>query len=78
MPHAGHENGCHFALGYAGHGVALASYLGTRTGESLDSWDDRPFRSRTSVSGPPLGLDWSRPGLLSLVAAWYRFLDWIN
>src|SRR5215469_1124742 len=29
MPHAGVINGIHFAVGYAGHGVAMATYLGT-------------------------------------------------
>src|ERR1041385_3203487 len=27
MPHCGQINGIHFALGYAGHGVAMATYL---------------------------------------------------
>src|SRR5262249_2128778 len=30
MPHAGQTNGMHYALGYAGHGVAMATYLGSK------------------------------------------------
>ncbi len=33
MPHAGQIDGMYYALGYAGHGVALATYLGTRMAE---------------------------------------------
>ncbi len=35
MPHAGTLDGVHYALGYAGHGVAMASYLGTQLGRQL-------------------------------------------
>ena len=28
MPHAGQLGGLHYAIGYAGHGVAMATYLG--------------------------------------------------
>ena len=35
MPHAGRLDGVHYALGYAGHGVALATWLGARMGDAL-------------------------------------------
>ncbi len=35
MPHAGRLDGVHYALGYAGHGVALSTWLGARMGEAL-------------------------------------------
>ncbi|HEU4954452.1 MAG TPA: FAD-binding oxidoreductase, partial [Gemmatimonadales bacterium] len=35
MPHAGRLNGVHYALAYAGHGVALATWLGARMGDAL-------------------------------------------
>jgi glycine/D-amino acid oxidase-like deaminating enzyme len=78
LPHAGKIDGYHYALGYAGHGVALATYLGTRMGETLgsSSVDAIPF-VRAPFPGAPLGLHWGKPGFLRLAAAWYRFLDWV-
>lgn len=79
LPHAGRIEGCHYALGYAGHGVALATWLGTRMGESLgtDAVDRNPF-ARVPFPGAPLGMHWGKPGFLRLAAAWYKFLDWIS
>jgi glycine/D-amino acid oxidase-like deaminating enzyme len=79
MPHAGQIDGCHHALGYAGHGVALATYLGTRMGEALGASgvDDIPF-ARLPFPGAPLGLYRERPWFLPFVAAGYKLLDWIS
>lgn len=76
LPHAGKIDGYHYALGYAGHGVALATYLGTRVGEALgrNGLDANPF-VQVPFPGAPLGLHWGKPGFLRLAAAWYRFLD---
>src|SRR5262249_8765472 len=35
MPHAGRIDGMHYSLGYAGHGVAMATYLGTKIAEQM-------------------------------------------
>jgi len=35
MPHAGRMQGIHYAYGYAGHGVSIASYLGKEVGEMI-------------------------------------------
>lgn len=76
MPHAGSMDGYHYALGYAGHGVALASYLGTRVGEALGSREMKanPF-VQLPFPGAPLGLHSGKNGFLRLAAGWYRFLD---
>ena len=78
MPHAGEINGIHFALGYAGHGVAMATYLGSKiaermSGESVDTaFEKIPF------PGAPLGLYNGRPWFLPLAGAYYKVLDWIS
>lgn len=78
MPHAGRLDGLWFALGYAGHGVALASYLGTTLAELVmgggRALADHPF-ARLPFPGAPLGLYDGRPWFLPLAEAWYRFLD---
>jgi glycine/D-amino acid oxidase-like deaminating enzyme len=79
LPHAGRVEGYHYALGYAGHGVALATWLGTRMGETLGTQAvaEIPF-ARVPFPGAPLGMHWGKPGLLRLAAAWYKCLDWIS
>jgi glycine/D-amino acid oxidase-like deaminating enzyme len=78
MPHAGRLDGIHYALGFAGHGLALATYLGTRMGESIGraGLEEIPF-ARLSFPGAPLGLYRGRPWFLALAAAWYKFMDWV-
>jgi glycine/D-amino acid oxidase-like deaminating enzyme len=79
MPHAGQLEGFHFALGYAGHGVALATHLGTLVGEELgrDAACATPFAS-IPFPGAPLGLYSGQPWFLPMVAAWYKILDWVG
>src|SRR5207249_3778696 len=35
MPHAGQTGGIYYSLGYAGHGVAMATYLGSKIAEQI-------------------------------------------
>jgi glycine/D-amino acid oxidase-like deaminating enzyme len=76
MPHVGQVEGYYYALGYAGHGVALASLLGTQVGETLGTatLGASPF-AQLSFPGAPLGLHWGKAWFLNMAAAWYRFLD---
>jgi len=76
MPHVGAAEGLHYALGYAGHGVAMATYLGSLLGARLAGEPaESPFE-RLPFPGAPLGLYDGRPWFLPLVGAWYRLLDW--
>ncbi len=78
MPHAGQSEGVHFALGYAGHGVALATYLGVRVAEALcGDAVDNPF-TELAFPGAPLGLYNGNPWFLPLAEAWYRWLDLVS
>lgn len=71
LPHAGRLDGVHYALGYGGHGVALATWLGTRMGEALAGRGDIPDL------GPlrPVPLYGGWPWFLPLVDAYYRARD---
>jgi glycine/D-amino acid oxidase-like deaminating enzyme len=78
MPHAGQLDGLHYALGYAGHGVAMATYLGTKLGQQIaGEADENPFAG-LPFAGAPLGLYRERPWFLPFVGAWYKVLDWIS
>ncbi len=78
MPHAGQLDGMYFAVGYAGHGVAMATYLGSKVGERIaGAQDDNPFAA-IPFPAAPLGLYNGRPWFLPLAGAWYKFLDWVS
>ena len=78
MPHAGEINGIHFALGYAGHGVAMATYLGSKIAERMSGERvEVPFE-KIPFPGAPLGLYNGRPWFLPLAGAYYKVLDWIS
>jgi glycine/D-amino acid oxidase-like deaminating enzyme len=78
MPHAGQMDGIHYALGYAGHGVAMATYLGTKIAEQISSGvSDNPYAD-IAFPGAPLGLYDGRPWFLPFAGAYYKMLDWIS
>lgn len=77
MPHAGELDGLFYALGYAGHGVAMATYLGTKIAAVISGdAHANPFEG-LPFPRAPLGLYNGRPWFLPLGAAWYKFLDWV-
>ncbi len=78
MPHAGELDGLFYALGYAGHGVAMATYLGAKMAAVISG--DRHANPFEGLPFPraPLGLYNGRPWFLPLGAAWYKFLDWVS
>ena len=78
MPHAGEIDGMYYAVGYAGHGVAMATYQGQKIAEMMAG--DNPENPFTEISfpGAPLGLYNGKPWFLPLAGAWYKVLDWIS
>jgi len=78
MPHAGRMDGMYFSVGYAGHGVAMATLLGRKMAEAiLTGRDENPFAG-LEFPGAPLGMYNGKPWFLPLAGAWYKFLDWVN
>jgi glycine/D-amino acid oxidase-like deaminating enzyme len=79
MTHVGEIDGIYYSLGYAGHGVAMATYLGKTVAEALIKGDieKHPFAS-FAFPGAPLGLYNGFPWFLPLAGAWYKVLDWLE
>ena len=78
MPHAGQLDGIYFAVGYAGHGVAMATYQGQKMAEWIvGGKNENPFVG-IPFPGAPLGLYNGNPWFLPLAGAWYKFLDWVS
>lgn len=74
MAHVGQHEGLHYAMGYCGSGIGMASYLGMRLGQQLvgdpdgaTAFDNLPFPTRPLYFGKP----WFLPS----VVRWYRFRD---
>jgi glycine/D-amino acid oxidase-like deaminating enzyme len=78
LPHAGEFDGVHYALGYAGHGVAMATYLGQIMGEKLSGGEDNNPFAGLPFPGAPLGLYNGQPWFLPFAGAYHKVLDWIS
>jgi glycine/D-amino acid oxidase-like deaminating enzyme len=78
MPHAGQLEGMYYAVGYAGHGVAMATYQGQKIAELMAG--DKPENPFVGIPfpGAPLGLYNGKPWFLPFAGAWYKVLDWVS
>jgi glycine/D-amino acid oxidase-like deaminating enzyme len=78
MPHAGQLNGMYYSVGYAGHGVAMATYQGQKIAELMSG--DKPENPFVGIPfpGAPLGLYNGKPWFLPFAGMWYKFLDWVS
>jgi len=78
MPHAGQMDGMYYAVGYAGHGVAMATFQGQKIAELMaGDQPDNPFAG-IPFPGAPFGLYNGKPWFLPLAGAWYKVLDWVS
>mgnify|MGYP001117553423 CR=1 FL=1 len=74
LAHIGCHEGVHYAMGYCGSGVSMASYLGTRIGQQVL---DRP-EGRTALDAvrfPTRPLYTGTPWFLGPTVAFYRLRD---
>jgi len=79
MTHVGEMDGIYYSLGYAGHGVAMASHLGKTVAEAMldGNIKDHPFAA-FDFPGAPLGLYNGFPWFLPFAGAWHKILDWVE
>ena len=79
MTHVGETDGIYYSLGYAGHGVAMATYLGKTVAEAMlhGTIKEHPFNLFPFASAP-LGLYTGFPWFLPLAGAWHKILDWVE
>ena len=74
LSHIGKYDGVHYAMGYCGSGVGMASYLGTRAGQQVlgreegrTALDGLGFQTRPLYTG--------KPWFLPITVAYYRWRD---
>ena len=76
MPHIGKTNGIYYAFGYGGHGLSIATYLGTEIGLMLAGKKDRsPFME---IPHHTTFFYRNRPWFIPFAARYFRFLDWVS
>ncbi len=76
LPHAGLVDGIHYAIGYGGHGIALATYLGTHVGECLlGRQADTPFHDLRFEAIPLYN---GRPWFLPFAGLYCRWKDLVS
>ncbi len=67
-------NGIHYAVGFGGHGVAVATYLGTEMGLILaGKKQSTPF---AEIPQQTMFFYRHNPWFLPFAAWYYRFMDW--
>jgi glycine/D-amino acid oxidase-like deaminating enzyme len=78
MPHVGKIADMYFAAGYAGHGVAAATWFGHKlAGVLCGDANDNPFDG-IKFPSPPIGLRSGNTWALPLAGAWYKLLDFLT
>ena len=78
MPHAGKIDGMYFAAGFAGHGVAAATWFGAKLAAQIcGDPSEIPFDG-IKFPAAPLGLRSGNTWALPLAGAWYRLLDFFT
>jgi glycine/D-amino acid oxidase-like deaminating enzyme len=76
MPHIGRVDGIHYAFGYCGHGLSIATYVGTEVGKLLAGQISRsPFQE---IPEDVRFFYRNRPWFLPFAAQYYRFKDVIS
>jgi glycine/D-amino acid oxidase-like deaminating enzyme len=76
LVHAGEHDGVYYAMGYSGHGVQMATYMGHQMAEYMSGvpeaniWRDFEFRRIPGHFGPP----WFLP----FAGAYYKFKDRVS
>jgi len=76
MVKAGQHDGVYYSMGYAGHGVQMATYMGRQMAEYMSGvpeaniWRDFTFRRIPGPFGPP----WFLP----VAGAYYKFKDRVS
>jgi len=75
MPHAGKIDGMYFAAGFAGHGVAAATWFGAKLAARIcGDPSEIPFDG-IKFPAAPIGLRSGHTWALPFAGAWYRLLD---
>ncbi len=74
LAHAGKHDGLHYAMGYCGSGVSMASYFGMRIGQQILGVEANKL-GMDSITFPTRPLYTGNPWFLAPTVAYYRWRD---
>jgi glycine/D-amino acid oxidase-like deaminating enzyme len=78
MPHSGKIDGMYFAAGFAGHGVAAATWFGAKLASVIcGDKNEIPFDG-IKFPAAPFGLRSGNTWALPFAGAWYKILDFFT
>ena len=76
LPRAGEHEGLHYAMGYSGHGVQMATHMGQVMAEVMGGAPEaNPF---ADLSWPAIPGHLGKPWFLPMVGLYYRVQDWLK
>jgi glycine/D-amino acid oxidase-like deaminating enzyme len=76
LPRAGEHDGLFYAMGYSGHGVQMATYMGACMAQVMGGHPAaNPF---DGLSWPAIPGHLGKPWFLPVVGAWYRVQDMLH
>jgi glycine/D-amino acid oxidase-like deaminating enzyme len=78
MPHAGKMDEMYFATGFAGHGVAAATWFGAKLAGMISGENDSTPFAGIPFRAAPIGLRSGHTWALPLAGLWYRILDFFT
>ena len=78
MPHAGKLDEMYFATGFAGHGVAAATWFGAKLAGMISGENDTTPFAGIPFRAAPIGLRSGHAWALPLAGLWYRMLDFFT
>lgn len=73
LPRAGEHDGLHYAMGYSGHGVQMATHMGAAMAKVMGG--DTAANPFADLAWPPIPGHLGKPWFLPMVGAWYRLQD---
>ena len=76
IPHLGLKNGIHFCTGCNGSGIAMMTYLGKKTAQSIIGGDEfQSAYSKIDFPRVPVPFYRGNPWFLPIIGSYYRYLD---
>ena len=73
FPLVGERHGVHYAIGYCGHGVGMATYFGFKLAEMILGKGEQTAFSK--ISHLPIPMYFGNPWFLPIAHQYFRFLD---
>jgi glycine/D-amino acid oxidase-like deaminating enzyme len=76
LPRAGEQDGLFYSMGYSGHGVQMATYMGQQMARVMAG--DRAANPWDDLDWPSVPGHFGKPWFLPLVGLWYKWQDIIH